>query len=565
MDEVAYMDNNWLCKAYRINQIKGLSALALHSGALKDANNKRPRRDLFKEIEEGKYTHIFLGPEMIMNTSFGQLLKTDKFRARLRYFAIDEVHLTTEWKRFREEFADISMLRNRFRAGVTWLALSATVEPKREFQALVESLGFQQKTMHTIGLPVDRPSIAYSPRFLQYTCSDSQTEFLDLSFVVPRRASSIEDITITVIFVTKIKVGIAIAEYLTGLLPEEIPAARRRGVVQSVHGQMSAGGNMEAIEALRRGDPTRILVCTDTGALGIDVSQVKRVIVVVDQSTTYRMICQKMGRIRIEGHAVVYLPRWMDMNRTSQNDANARAQAEPVIIDFANASKEKCPRAVNAGYWGDSTASPSTGRPCCNRHNPEIDAADLEEVKARADGGKRGKKRQYTSLRSDRTHAPPDNVVLQPIIRKQIHCWRQSQLPVSVGYGPHLPFSAIIPDHLVNLLAQKLHICSTKERFRELMSAWSNLEELGDSLFELVTWMWDIFESGEAKELVAGIQSRRKVAKESRATNVVEEQELEHDDHVTHPSPKRAKRSKKSDTKLTRSSKKTRGRGGKGR
>ncbi|KAG8736208.1 hypothetical protein FRC10_009572 [Ceratobasidium sp. 414] len=101
-------------QARRINQIEGLSALALHSSALKVANNKRPRRDLFKEIEEGKFTHIFLGPEMIILTAFGQLIRTDKFRAHLHYFAIDEAHITTEQKRFREHFVNILQLRNRF-------------------------------------------------------------------------------------------------------------------------------------------------------------------------------------------------------------------------------------------------------------------------------------------------------------------------------------------------------------------------------------------------------------------------------------------------------------------
>lgn len=105
----------------------------------------RPRRDVFKEIERGEWTHIYLGPEMVMHKGFGNLL-------------------VLEWPEFRPAFLEIQHLRHRFEGRVVWLALSATVEP------------------------VDRQSIVLAPRFLQYPASD--TEFLDFAWAVPLAANT---------------------------------------------------------------------------------------------------------------------------------------------------------------------------------------------------------------------------------------------------------------------------------------------------------------------------------------------------------------------------------------
>ncbi|KAG8748814.1 hypothetical protein FRC11_011856, partial [Ceratobasidium sp. 423] len=125
-------------QAQAVNDLKipGLKALALHKDTLEIANTKRPRQDLFREIQNGVYSHIFLGPEMIMSTGFDQILKDPEFCKQFQYFGIDEVHVTVEWKDFWGMFSELHRLRNRFRAPVVWLALTATVEPTQEFPLL---------------------------------------------------------------------------------------------------------------------------------------------------------------------------------------------------------------------------------------------------------------------------------------------------------------------------------------------------------------------------------------------------------------------------------------------
>ncbi|KDN35386.1 hypothetical protein RSAG8_11607, partial [Rhizoctonia solani AG-8 WAC10335] len=519
-------------QARAVNELKilGIKALALHEDTLEIANDERPRRDLFREIRNGVYSHVFLGPEMIMSSGFDQILKDTRFYEWFRYFGIDEVHLTSEWKEFREKFAEIHRLRNRFKVPVAWLALSATVEPKQEFQALATSLGFNLAPGKTnvIHLPVDRPTISYSPRFLKYSASDEQREFPDLAFLVPRSLVRIEDIPVTVVFGGVIKQVSRIAKYLRRLLPANIDPLTRRKVIIPFNGTLSALQNNKSIEGLRVGKETRILTSTNAGALGIDVKNVERVVILVEKETSYRMLCQKIGRIRTSGKAIIYFQRWMSNSRTGAVDAARRGEIESVLVDFANATVDRCPRAINIGYWGDSRAPVLEGaRPavlaskCCNKHNLELDTADLQEIEGRVKDSKVKMTAQNPPLRSDGTHRVPEKLVMQPIARELIHAWRQEQLKEMIGYEPHLPFSAVISDNLINTLVGKLHICSTFERFEQLMKDWSRLDELGDLLYNLVENIWEVYESDEGKKAIQEIHEQREAPPEVETNSMI--------------------------------------------
>lgn len=97
---------------------------------------------------------------------------------------------------------------------------------------------------------------------------------------------------------------------------------------------MSVEHNTNTINNVRDGGGTRILVCTDAGALGIDLPQVEQVAVLVDKTSTYRMLCQKLGRIRTSGLGILYFHRWMSILRMNPTDVSQRAEVEPVILDM---------------------------------------------------------------------------------------------------------------------------------------------------------------------------------------------------------------------------------------
>lgn len=448
------------------------------------------------------------------------------FHNRFKYFTVDEAHLVIEWQPFRSAFSEIKRLRSRFVQKVAWLAQSATVEPKEEFPALIHELGFRLATTTVLRLPVDRSAIAYAPRFLAHSVSDS--EFLDLAWIVPHRTIQPVDIPITVIFAERIEQVTRIAAFLTGLLPRDVGEGSRAAVVQPITGIMSNEHNRRVVQSVRDGGQTRIIVCTDTGALGIDISQVQQVVVLVETGTTYRMLCQKIGRIRNTGLAVLYFHKWMDSSSRSASYASLRGSVEKVMVDFANATLEKCPRVVNVEHWGDSPTILDADMPCCNIHNPELDTNHLEMVKAHVARLKAKKSRQSTSLRSDRTYPPPDEDVMQPLARKMIYEWRRANLSRSVGYKSLSPLSSILPEHLVLLLAKKLHLCTNIERFREVMASWSRLDEWGKSLYGLVEKIWDTFELDNVAEEIGEAQARCKGKRKSRRSKESTDEGLIH-------------------------------------
>ncbi|EUC59845.1 DEAD/DEAH-box helicase, partial [Rhizoctonia solani AG-3 Rhs1AP] len=557
-------------QARAVNDLKipDIKALALHEDTLEIANCERPRQDLFQEVRAGVYSHVFLGPEMIMSSGFDQILNDKKFYEWFRYFAVDEVHLTIEWKVFRQNFAEIHRLRNRFKAPVAWLALSATVEPKQEFQALATSLGFDLAPGRTniIHLPVDRPTISYSPRFLKYGAAEDQREFPDLAFLVPRSLARIEDIPITVVFGGTIKQVSRIAKYLRRLLPAELDPKTRREVIVPFNGTLSALQNNKAINELRIGKNTQILTSTAAGALGIDVKNVERVVIIVEKDTNYRMLCQKMGRIRASGHAIIYFQRWMSVARTGSVDTERRSEVEPVIVKFANATVDRCPREINIDYWGDSHAlsesleegqSPAAVPPskCCNKHNPGLDTDDLLEVEQQFKNSKKQIAAQNPRLRSDGKHCVPDKLVMQPIAREVIEAWRREQLKEMIGYEPHLPFSAVISDNLINTLVEKLHICSTFDRFQQLMKDWSHLDELGGLLYDLVENIWEVYESQEVSKALQEITDQREAAKGMGAlsTRMIEETEGGHVPEYTNAGAQPARSSTQQTSTRTKS------------
>jgi hypothetical protein len=205
----------------------------------------------------------------------------------------------------------------------------------------------------------------------------------------------------------------------------------------------------------------------------------------------------------------------MDISRTSPADVSQRAEVEPVILDCANSSVDRCSRAVNVSHWGDPDTPFDRGtHSCCNKHDPSVDMAHLEDVQRRAEASKakarEKKKEKGGALRSDRTHMPPDEAEMQPIARQIIYDWRRLNLPRMGRYEPHMPYSMILSDSLVELLARKLHVCTSLDRFCEVMASWSHLNEWGESLFALVNEIWSTFESATIEEMLKDEQERKK-------------------------------------------------------
>ncbi|KAG8736958.1 hypothetical protein FRC11_002309, partial [Ceratobasidium sp. 423] len=120
---------------------------------------------------------------------------------------------------------------------------------------------------------------------------------------------------------------------------------------------MSPSARARDAEALREGSETRILICTDTGAFGLNIPQVEFVVAVQPNRPRFHTMCQKMGCIRTTGTAVIYFKKWMSLQQMSKSTQTSQANVDPALIEFANSTTEYCPCMVNCKKWGKSVAN----------------------------------------------------------------------------------------------------------------------------------------------------------------------------------------------------------------
>ncbi|KEP49080.1 DEAD/DEAH-box helicase [Rhizoctonia solani 123E] len=464
---------------------KGINALALHEDSRRAAQKETTPRDLFKETAAGHWELIFLSPEMLTTKPFNKLINDSAFIKRLRYFTIDECHLTCEWRHFRAAYGHIVRLRNRFPAdSVIWLALSATVS-KRTLPLLVKELGFSSDRRRCLikQLPVDRPKITYSSRLIKH--ATSRNKFLDFAFLAspkPQGPRTAKAFPITIIFAARIEYGNHLMSYLTNLLPDFLRGKARTELILPYNSIMSAAHRLKAAQALRDGSTTRMLMCSASGAFGLDIAEVERVVVIVNgPDETYETLCQKHGRIRGTGVAITYLPVGLNRSKNRKTDQHLRERAPPVMVEYANATSENCPRQINCRYWGEAFVLP-LGVACCNLHDPDIDQEDQritdEYVKL-----ERSTATTTRGIRGDGTHHPLAPKTLQPAVYKLLKHWRDSVWFSYPYKTANCPSTMLVTDHLLRSLCKWIHACTTYQTFRRVMADWERMEEFGPRLY----------------------------------------------------------------------------------
>ncbi|KAG9076717.1 hypothetical protein FRC06_009351 [Ceratobasidium sp. 370] len=470
---------------------KHIPALALHEDTVRDAQNATPPRNLFDEVAEGKWSLVFLGPEMITSPAFKKLLKTKNpiFLSRFRYFTLDESHLVEDWSDFRSSFSDVCRLRNRFYSSIVWLALSATVARGSEARALKKRLGFDPGCQ-TVHLPVDRPSITYAPRFLQYPTSGR--EFLDLAWVIPRGSQEPSDIPTTILFIEHIECGNRVDAYLTSNtknLCRQSEAANCDVQLIDVDGGQetrhdgAAGWVRDPYHYLYR---HRCIWARHTSSAGGGYCAAKPSALSDSVSAN--------GSIRGSGLAVAYFRKWVSYSQASKDAMAKRERMEQALVEFANSTADRCPRAVNCEKWGEVVGNRDrVSVPCCNKHDPKIDEAHGREVGARPSEQKAkalAKRRAVpVQPRSNREFHPLDARFLQLAALAMLQSWRRSNWrTVGALHGPLMSEHLLISDKMLKHLCKRLHVCTSLERLRRVLWDWEFLDIGGwdKRLFDVV-------------------------------------------------------------------------------
>jgi len=269
---------------------------------------KKENRHVWEEVERGKYRIVYASPEVILSKRgyfFESLVRNhNKFMEDLVAVAVDEAHLIWDWVGFRDKYQLLGTLRNILN-NVPWVLLSATLSPM--VAAYVhEVCNLRPRTMRFImSCRRDNINLAVCP----IKSHDDLNPLLDLIRPETRDFLSIPK---TIIFHDGIEGGQRIADALRARLPSELSAARDpHETIQMFFGSIDEKTKKKTLSDLESGK-CRIVICTDAFGLGVDISNIERVIQWgVDEKISISSLTQRIGRAARNpfwiGQAIIYV------------------------------------------------------------------------------------------------------------------------------------------------------------------------------------------------------------------------------------------------------------------
>lgn len=146
------------------------------------------------------YTHIFTNRLIAFSKKFKKnILDNPTFTDRLCLFAVDEIQLIDQWNQvFRPLYAEIEMVWKRIPCYIPLLRVSATLTKQAQV-CILDKAGFKPD-YRLIQISMDRPKIMQIHRFMEY----SNVSYLDLQFILPKKATAVKNIQKTIIFVNSV-------------------------------------------------------------------------------------------------------------------------------------------------------------------------------------------------------------------------------------------------------------------------------------------------------------------------------------------------------------------------
>jgi superfamily II DNA helicase RecQ len=173
---------------------------------------------------------------------------------------------------------------------------------------MMESLGFQDGHYIHQALPINNHNICYIPRIFQYPISGAS--FLDLAWLIPTSTTSPQDITKTLIFCETIALGCHVHDFLQSFLPHSLHGNKE--VILPYHSLLSKSGRTTVMENFCS-DATQIVVGTDCFTWGVDVPDIRNV-VVFGLPSSFSKLVQQIGRAGQDGkqaYAIIYAAQWV--------------------------------------------------------------------------------------------------------------------------------------------------------------------------------------------------------------------------------------------------------------
>lgn len=288
--------------------LKGIPAVAIDEDTASHASLNE-HRNLVNEVIDGKYGLVIVSPEMLTSDRFNPLLTHPNFHNKLCLVFIDECHLVEEQGAdFCPRYKEIGQLRHRLPSSVPWIAISATLPNDQTFDQVMASLGFNPGCYVHDHLPIDNLHICYFPQFFHYPISGST--FLDIAWLIPSTITSAAEITKSLIFCMTINLGTRVYRFLQHLLPQSLSSSK---VILPYHSLLSDEGRLRAMKRFQSGT-TRIIVASDCFTWGVDVPDIRQVIV-LDLPSSFSKLVQQLGRAgqdKQQAYAITYAPPWVE-------------------------------------------------------------------------------------------------------------------------------------------------------------------------------------------------------------------------------------------------------------
>src|SRR6266480_2663015 len=311
------------------------------------------------DIQNGKYTHVLISPELAISDKFHTTAIHPGFKERLGLVVIDEAHLVSLWGRsFRTEYARLGQLRALFGSHVPWFACSATLD-NGALKKLKEGAGFEDDVT-IMRTSIDREELVIRIGWIP-TKSRQNAAALRFLFDEGCRANAKSNpmpqrIPKTIVFFNSKKEAYSAMQECMNWLQEsdmhKYSTKQARATIKVFH-RDTAKFNKEAIiaEFQQLGDRSsiRVIFAIEALGLGVNLPDVRRVVQYgLLKGEEPAIVWQRGGRTSRDGdngEVIILIDEWVEGPRTSlplirKGSQNSQPQDEATLVDEQNKGKK---------------------------------------------------------------------------------------------------------------------------------------------------------------------------------------------------------------------------------
>jgi len=280
-------------------QALGLSSVELTSESLEADPS------IWSKMDKGEYRVVYATPEVLLRPKSHFLKTTVRrntvFTQQLCLIAMDEAHTLHAYREFRRSFSQIGKLRTLL-PDVPFVGLSATIAPP--IANYVRRHSNMRNPAKLITVTGGRKNI--NLLVMEQHGKDDLDQLLEL---IPSEASAVKGIPQTLLFVDRVDMAKVIALALRGKLPRA-DRIKPTVVIRTYYSSIDEAKKAATQRLVQEGQ-ARIVVCTDSMSMGVDFSDIDRVIQWgLDRKVTLEVLTQRIGRAARnddkQGIAIVY-------------------------------------------------------------------------------------------------------------------------------------------------------------------------------------------------------------------------------------------------------------------